>query len=197
MELITIIYGIILAGGKSSRMKENKMLLQYDGQPIIYHTVKSMKSVCDKIIIITGHYQVDYLKVLSNRDDITVVYNKDYEKGMFSSVQKGVEGINDNCFIIPGDYPLIDKNTYKEALKQKGEIRVPVFRGRKGHPIFLEKEIIRELQIESKDSNLKAFRNKYQVTYFDVDDEGILLDIDNIHDYQQLIKRERNDFVED
>ena len=194
---MTIIYGIILAGGKSSRMKQNKMLLQYDGQPIIYHTVKSMKSVCDRIIIITGHYEVDYLKILLEFEEITIVHNKDYQKGMFSSVQKGVEGINGSCFIIPGDYPLIYEDTYIEALRQQGEIRVPTYKGRKGHPIFLEKEIVQKLQLEDKDSNLKAFRNKYQVTYFDVDNKGILLDIDNINDYQQLITRERIDFVED
>jgi len=194
---MTIIYGIILAGGKSNRMKQNKMLLQYDGQPIIYHTVKSMKSVCDKIVIITGHYEVDYLKLLPDFTGVTIVRNNDYEKGMFSSVQKGVEGIDSSCFIIPGDYPLISEDTYKEALKEQGEIRVPTYNGRKGHPIFLEKEIVKQLQLEDKDSNLKAFRNKYQVTYFDINNEGILLDIDNINDYQQLITRERIDFVED
>ena len=169
-------------------MKQNKMLLQYDGQPIIYHTVKSMKTVCDKIIIVTGHYDVDYLKLLPDKNNITIIHNQHHEKGMFSSVQKGIENIDDKCFIIPGDYPLINENTYKEALLQKGEIRVPIYKGRKGHPIFLEKKIVRKLQIEPQDSNLKAFRNKYQVTYFEVDNKGILLDMDNINDYQQLIK---------
>ena len=192
-----IIYGIILAGGKASRMKQNKMLLLYDGQPLIYHTVMSMRTVCDKIIIVTGYYNFDYLTLFPGIKGITIVHNENHEKGMFSSVKKGVENIDNHCFIIPGDYPLICELTYKEALKQKGEIRVPIYQRKRGHPIFLEKEIVKKLQIEPEDSNLKAFRNRYQVTYFKVNNEGILLDIDNIHDYQQLITKERNDFVED
>jgi len=178
-------------------MKQNKMLLQYDGQPIIYHTIMSMKSVCDKIIIVTGHYDENYLEILPKNLGISIIYNNNYENGMFSSVQKGVENLDGDCFIIPGDYPLIKRDTYYEAIRQKGEIRVPIYKGKKGHPIFLEKAVVKKLQLEPKESNLKAFRNKYQVTYFEVDNEGILFDIDNIEDYQQLITKERNDFIED
>ena len=187
-----IIYGIVLAGGKASRMNQNKMLLDYDGQPIIYHSVKNMSSVCDKIVIITGEYQVDYTRYFPDDLDIIVIYNELHELGMFSSVKKGAMQIDDQCFIIPGDYPLIQPSTYKETLKQKGEIRVPTYKGRKGHPIFLEKNVVKELLDEPLESNLKAFRNKYQVTYFDVDDKGILLDIDNIDDYQQLITKRKD-----
>ena len=104
----------------------------------------------------------NYLKILPENFEISIVHNFDYENGMFSSVQKGVENLDGDCFIIPGDYPLINKDTYYETLRQKGEIRVPVYKGKKGHPIFLEKAVVKKLKLEPTESNLKAFRNKYQ-----------------------------------
>ena len=46
--------GIILAGGKSTRMKTNKMLLTINEHPIIWHTLKSIEPFVSKVIIVTG-----------------------------------------------------------------------------------------------------------------------------------------------
>ncbi|MHA7059818.1 molybdenum cofactor guanylyltransferase [Aquimarina sp. M1] len=48
------ITGIILAGGKSSRMGQDKGLKLHNGQPFIQHVITAMQTSTDKILIITG-----------------------------------------------------------------------------------------------------------------------------------------------
>ncbi|AXT55892.1 molybdenum cofactor guanylyltransferase [Aquimarina sp. MMG015] len=49
------ITGIILAGGKSSRMGEDKGLKLHKGKPFIAHILKALESITDKILIITNN----------------------------------------------------------------------------------------------------------------------------------------------
>jgi molybdenum cofactor cytidylyltransferase len=187
-ELMNIIEGIILAGGKGSRVKTNKLLLYYESHPLIYHVVKSMSTVCDKITIVTGFYQENYLAYLEEFSTVYIVHNEDYEQGMFSSVLAGIKNIHHDCFIIPGDYPLVNEQTYQELLAAKGEIRVPSYHQKGGHPIYLEKHIVMDLKKQDKSSNLKAFRNQHHVTYVNVNDPNILFDVDYMEDYHKLIQ---------
>lgn len=46
--------GVILAGGKSRRMGENKALLQLEGDSLIGHVIRRMRLVTDELILITN-----------------------------------------------------------------------------------------------------------------------------------------------
>lgn len=184
--------GVILAGGFASRISQNKMLLIYKNKPLIYHTVKAMKSICKKVTIVTGHYNEKYLEVLKEFDNVEIVHNKNYKLGMFSSVLMGVKNTHNDVFIIPGDIPLVKKETYQKLYDSSGEIRVPIFNNRKGHPIFISKRLVDKLRNENINSNLKSFRDQHEVNYIDVEDSNVLRDIDNKEDYKQLLD-ERND----
>ncbi len=186
--------GIILAGGYSSRMKKNKMTLLYDGIPIICNVIESLKDYCNNIIIVTGHYHDEIVNVVSKYEQVIVKRNVNYDQGMFSSVVTGVKEVDNDFFLIPGDYPLIQKETFEKLLKADGVIRVPTFNKRKGHPIFIEKELIKPLLNEPQDSNLKVFRDKYRVNYIDTQDEGVLIDVDTMTDYLMIKEnKERKD----
>ncbi|MFK5883400.1 MAG: nucleotidyltransferase family protein [Candidatus Izemoplasma sp.] len=190
--------GIILAGGYSSRAKTNKMVLIYEGLPIICNAIEAMRGVCDNIVVVTGHYHDEVLEVVKHYDYVKVVKNQFYDKGMFSSVIVGAKEVKNDFFLTPGDYPMIQKETFLKLLSVDGNIRVPIFNSRKGHPIFISKELIESLLNEQEDSNLKVFRDKYDVTYVEVEDEGVLIDVDTISDYLSLKNRnERNEKLED
>ncbi|MFP5469983.1 MAG: molybdenum cofactor guanylyltransferase [Bacteroidia bacterium] len=51
------ITGIILAGGKSSRMGTDKGLAQYNNIPMIAHVIKALKPITDDVIIVTSNDQ--------------------------------------------------------------------------------------------------------------------------------------------
>lgn len=177
---------IILAGGMSRRFKKNKLATLYDGKPLVYHTIKTFLDFSENVTLVTGHYNIDYLKGFIDHDKIRIIHNKDYELGMFSSVKTGVSITKNDFFLIPGDYPLVKQETIRILLANKGVIKVPTHGGRKGHPIFISKELIDSLNKEPITSNLKAFRNRHDVNYIEVEDEGILLDVDYFEDLEKL-----------
>ena len=125
-----------------------------------------------------------------------MIENKDYKLGMFSSVKTGVSVTDNDFFLIPGDYPLVSPDTIQELLKNDGEIKVPIYKGRKGHPIFISKSLIKGILEEPMDSNLKLFRDRHNVNYIEVDDEGILLDVDTLEDFNILTERNENHVIE-
>lgn len=183
-----MITGIILAGGKSKRLGTNKMEVLINNKRVIEHTITNMIEDVDFVTLVTGHYKVHYLKP---NEKIKIINNKDYEMGMFTSIKKGIKGIKSDVFIIPGDYPMVKPDTYKAIINGTGSIRVPTYKGRRGHPIYISEELIKDLQKEPLTSNLKVWRDKHTVQYIEVNDQGVILDLDTINDYQKLIEEMR------
>ena len=179
--------GIILAGGKSTRMKQNKMLLSFKGRPLISYTIESMRPFVNRIIIVTGKYDKELREALKN-DDVIFVFNEDYEKGMFSSVLKGVKETKEDFFIIPGDCPFVEKSTYQKLLDGTGDIRVPSYKGEDGHPIYISKKYKDELLSCSLDLNLKLFRDSKKYEIIKTEDRNIVMNLNNILDYENLLR---------
>ena len=100
--------------------------------------------------------------------------------------------MNTDIFLTPGDYPNIKQDTLYKILDEDGDIRVPRYKGRKGHPIYLTRKIVEELKTEPIESNLKIFRDRHLVNYIDVDDEGILQDIDIYEDLEKMKARNKS-----
>ena len=183
---------IILAGGMSKRFRRNKLSTLYKGNPLIYYVINTFLEFSENVTLVTGHYDSEYIREYINDEKVRFVHNKDYQLGMFSSVKAGVNVTENDFFLIPGDYPLVKQETILKMLQENGVIKVPKYKGRKGHPIFISKELIPALLDEPITSNLKTFRDRHDVNYIDVDDEGILLDVDYLEDLKQL-PNERNE----
>lgn len=186
-----MVEGIILAGGFSSRALSNKMLFSYQGKPLIWYAIEGMKPFVDHIIIVTGHYDKEIREAIGYHDGIEYVYNEDYEKGMFSSVRLGVMHTCGDFFILPGDCPFVEAETYKALLEGSKSIRIPRFNGKDGHPLFMEKGKRQELLEEPLSSNLKLFRDKNDYKIININDSNVLIDIDTKEEYTKIIEERK------
>lgn len=182
-----MIEGIVLAGGYSSRFSGNKLVQVYHGEPLIVQTIKTMLNVCDRIVVVSGHYHQEISEVLKGFKKVKIVYNEAYSQGMFTSVIKGANSISHDFFIIPGDYPFIGKEVYEALIKGSKLIRVPSFNHRLGHPIFIKAALIESLR-KTNYKNLKDFRNQFDFEIINVNDPYILQDIDTIEDLKRIEK---------
>lgn len=180
---------IILAGGYSSRMGSNKMELEIQGKPVLLWTIDVFRHRCDRILVIGGHYYHTIKDMLKDDEKVSVLYNKDYHKGMFSSVMCGIREVSHSCFICPGDYPLLKASTIDALAEAQGEFIVPVYEGKRGHPVLLSESAVTRLKKQALDSNLKAFRDTCRMTEVPVHDESILWDMDHQEDYHKLKRR--------
>ena len=186
-----MVQGIILAGGFSSRAISNKMLFDFDGKPLIWHAINGMRPFVDRIIVVTGRYDQEIKSALRDEKDIVYAYNKDYSKGMFSSVKTGVTFADGDFFILPGDCPFVSRETYELILKGTKPVRFPRCGEKDGHPLFIKASLKESLLNEPDDSNLKAFRNRQDYEVIMIDDPNVSIDIDTQEDYQSVLK-ERN-----
>ena len=178
---------IILAGGKSTRMGTNKMLLDYNGHPLLWHTIQSVKPFVSRIIVVTGKYDKDIKEALKE-EKVEFVYNKYFERGMFSSVQAGVKVTRDDFMILPGDCPFIQKGTFEKILNGKGDVRYPQFKETEGHPLYISKKYKKELLDLGLDCNLKMFRNSKKCEIIVVEDKNIGMNLNYKLDFYQFKK---------
>lgn len=177
---------VVLAAGYSSRAKTNKLALEVAGVPIIVRTIASLQPFCSTIFVVTGHYRDEVTSMLTGMAGVRCVYNPDYPEGMFTSVKKGVAQVTEDFLLIPGDYPLLSAASVRALLENDGIIRVPTYGGKGGHPIFLSHSLKEPLMKEPPQSNLKRFRNRYDVTWVPVNDAGILTDVDTMETFDYI-----------
>lgn len=181
------IEGVVLAAGLSSRAGCFKMTLELGSSTVIEKCIEGMYDLCSRIIVVGG-YRIDELsRVLYKYQKVRLVVNSHYEAGMFSSVKEGFRHVQgDRFFFIPGDYPMVSKRVYDTMASTEGDIIVPVYHGKNGHPILMKGQLAGEL-VENKDiSNLREFIAKKGYVQVDVPEPGILMDIDTMDDYKKM-----------
>ena len=188
------IQGIILAAGFSSRVGEFKPGLDIFGKPAVLRTAETMLEFASKVLVVGG-YQFDELKEIVGdaSGKIELVYSRNFEKGMFASVLAGARKIDaERFFVIPGDMPFVSGAVYEKLLSADGEIVIPVYEDKKGHPVLIHSRLIPDLLSLGEDSNLRDFIRHTGYQTVEVTEESILEDIDTMGDYYTLLEKYGN-----
>jgi len=146
---------IVLAAGKSKRMGKNKLLLKLGGKRLIDHILDTLEaSKVDEIIVVLGYKPWEAMEVVEPRlNHIKVVVNERYEKGMTSSFKIGLKQVKrvDAALLVLGDQLILDPKFINVMIKRmernrsKALIISPIYKGKKGHPFLLSKELFNEI----------------------------------------------------
>lgn len=181
------IAGILLAAGNSTRMGSPKALLDYKGSTFIDTILNHLhQSGCDPVMSILGH-SGDMICKCTDVNQYQCYSNPTPEKGMLSSLKIAIEKLPDQCegFILAlVDHPAVQASTYSELVRAASQnpdrIIIPKFFGSKGHPVFFGKRFFNDLMKtpEQEGARLVVHQQMQNVHYLDVEDEGILYDID-------------------
>ena len=179
--------GVVLAAGYSKRVGQFKPALLLDGKPILERCIENMQPVCDRIIVVGGYKIREIAGLIQHLPDITLVENKNFEDGMFSSVQCGIREVtSDRFFLIPGDQPVVRTETFQRLLDDLGDIVIPRYKGKKGHPALIAGRFIPEILAMPPTATLRDFIHSKENVIVDVDDPGIGLDVDTIEDLKKI-----------
>ena len=186
---------IVLAAGYSSRANAFKMKLSLGKMTLLEQTISKFEGVCSKVIIVAGfqaeRIQEEIVKICNNNNysfQIKFVYNENFKQGMFSSIQMGCNEVNaPDFFITPGDCPLVKKETIQQIADHKGDVVIPSFQFKGGHPIKLSEAVKQKILETDPESNLREVLNGYEKVYINVNDQGVLMDVDTQEDYQKAI----------
>ncbi len=102
----------ILAGGKSSRMGENKALIKIDNKPIIQHVFEALQEITDDIMIISNEPGIyNFLKFPVYSD---VIPHKSPLAGLITALYHCE---NSHCFILACDMPFIAKELLRKMVQ--------------------------------------------------------------------------------
>jgi molybdenum cofactor cytidylyltransferase len=179
---------IVLAAGYSSRFPGFKPLIKFGDKTLVEKTISNLYDVCSHIVVVCGFRAEDIKKILIKYEKADIVINDKYSDGMFSSILTGAMQIKeDRFFVVPADMPLIKEETYLKLLEVNEDIVIPVYKNKKGHPVLMKSKVIQELIKEKKDSDFSKFIKKKSFSLLEVDDEGILVDIDTNNDLEKII----------
>jgi len=191
-----VIAGVILAAGASRRMGGHpKALLDYRGETFVARLVRVLSEVCDPVIVVLG-YHAD--RVLPAVDACArVVINPAPERGQLSSLQTALAEIPeqaDGFLFVPVDCPAAAPGTVARvaaafrARDPKIQLVVPQYRGKHGHPVCASRAIAEEMLALPAAAQARdvVHRHVAETLYVDVDDPGILTDVDDPERYQRL-----------
>ncbi len=186
---------IVLAAGYSSRANAFKMTLPLGQMTVLEQTISKFEGLCSRVIVVAVFkmelIQEEIAKICKKNAfsfQIKVVHNENFNQGMFTSIQTGCKEVNaPTFFITPGDCPLVKKETVQLIAEHKGNVVIPSFNYKGGHPIKLSSEVKQKILETNPESNLRVVLGGYEKQYMNVDDAGVLMDVDTPEDYQKAI----------
>lgn len=123
--------GILLAGGKSSRMKENKAFLELDGRPLVERSLTALQAVFKEVLISSNQPK------LFERYEVPVIQDELLDRGPLEGLYQGLKaGTYDAAFFVACDMPFLNVELIRFMAKWIPDYDVVVPRLQSGlHPL--------------------------------------------------------------
>jgi molybdenum cofactor cytidylyltransferase len=189
---------VILAAGTSARMGRPKQLLPLGGTTVLAHAIENVRSagVVEMVLVLGASAEAIRRQLpQSLLEGLKVVVNQAYAQGMASSLREGLSALDPQsaaALIILGDQPLVRPQTLREIMagyhRSGAQIVIPSHQGKRGNPVLLSRSVFPEVMALEGDTGCRAIFSKHldAISKVEVEDPGILLDIDNQDDYDRL-----------
>ncbi len=160
--------GIILSGGKSSRMGSEKGLVKYKGNALIEYSINALRSVCDELVISSANDCYAYLAIPIVSDEIE---NCGPIGGIYSCMKAFPSDI---YLVISCDVPHITPQLFSELLNvlNENEAVIPIDESGKKQPLVAcySSMCFPVFQNELMEGRLKMMKllSKLNVNYYPV-----------------------------
>lgn len=193
-------WAIILAAGSSRRMGTQKMLLPFGESTIIETVINNvLNSMIDNVMVVLG---ADHHEIRSAIDHLPVQFfhNEQHDTGMLSSVMCGFRSLPEDAnaaLIFLGDQPGISPDVTNTILEAYNEdllgIVIPVYNRHRGHPLLVDLKYRRDIEKLDLEQGLRSLMHLFpeDVLEVEVDEPGILVDIDTREDYTKATKQNK------
>ncbi|MBO5666064.1 MAG: nucleotidyltransferase family protein [Firmicutes bacterium] len=172
---------IIMASGLGKRFCGNKLMADFHGKPMILRAIEASEAFASHRVVVTRHPEVaDLCRELG----VQVILHDQPHRS--DTIRLGLEALADvdGCFFLPGDQPLLRRETMEAMVSQwekdQESIQRPVHRETPGAPILFPRWTFPELLTlpEGKGGGWLLPKYPEHVKGFEVDDPFQLMDVD-------------------
>jgi len=174
---------VILAGGKSSRMGQDKASMVLGEKYVIQHVIDNLSSVFEEVFISGNH--TDYPNSKGIITDITI------QKGPMGGIHSALEFCREDIFVCSCDMPFVSSGLIQDFLQKKVENKINVVRhGEKIYPVLgiYPLAVLGTLEETIKNENLRmtSFLQQQNAHYIDYEDgfETQLLNINTPENFR-------------
>ncbi|HTZ31577.1 MAG TPA: nucleotidyltransferase family protein [Methylomirabilota bacterium] len=187
---------VILSGGSSSRMGSPKALLPYQGRPFLEHLLEVVQNpkIGARRVVLGAH--AEPITRAIRLDSSEIVVNNEWEKGQLSSIRAGLRSLppeTDGMLLCLIDHPLISAKLVDELIDQFYETRapivLPVFEGKRGHPVIFSSALYGELASASDDLGARSvvWAHAKEISECQTLEEGCVLNLNDPQAFERLM----------
>jgi molybdenum cofactor cytidylyltransferase len=186
--------GIVLAAGGSTRMGRPKALLRAGDRTFIRRILDALAGggISDALVVVRPGDDEVIAEVAAA--GARAVPNPRADEGQLSSLLAGLDAVDapgiDAILVTLVDVPLLDPSTVQALLARRAMSAAPILRavhgGRHGHPVIFTRAVFDALRRANPSTGAKSVVRAFEVDDVEVDDPGIVEDIDTPADYRRL-----------
>ena len=180
---------VVLAAGAGSRYHgtRHKLSEQLGGETVLVRTLRyAIASGMSVVLVISEALIAEAKGLVAPADMVVVEPRLQASWGMGDSIAAGVSihASATGWLVLPADMPLVRPSSLRavaDALDQQ-PIAFAQHRGRRGHPVGFGAELFSELVMLKGDEGARRLLARYPTAAVELDDPGVLFDIDTVDD---------------
>ena len=187
---------IVLAAGKGSRFlgADHKLAQTLGASTVLGTTLQHAIASDLQVVVVTTQALADLAcRSVAARDVIVlpeIGAPGETALGMGHSIGAGVSARPEagGWLILPGDMPQVQPLTLQAVARQLAHDAVAYaqYKGRRGHPVGFSPELYSELIALRGDEGARRLVARYPAVGVEVDDPGVLVDLDTLADLDTL-----------
>ncbi|MDO9092934.1 MAG: nucleotidyltransferase family protein [Rubrivivax sp.] len=183
---------VVPAAGRGSRFggTQHKLEQPFDGLTVLGATLRHAIQTQLPVVVVTSEAMAPLVARLVATRDMVVLGAAEAARGMGYSIATGVAERSGapGWLVLPGDMPRVQPGTLlavATALEQHPVVYAQ-HKGRRGHPVGFAAELYSELILLDNDDGARRVVARYPAFGVDVEDAGVLMDVDTPADLEAL-----------
>jgi molybdenum cofactor cytidylyltransferase len=196
-----MIFAVVPAGGKSTRMGRPKLALPLGDRSVLEHGVVALRQGgVEHVLVVVGPH-VPELVPLAERVKAHVLLLPEETPDMRATVQRGLDWLedhfqpqpNDLWLLVPADHPTLSPTIVRTLVLARQQhnnhsVVVPTFQGRRGHPVVIDWKHVAGMRSLPEGVGLNVYLRQQtrETLEWPVESPTVLCDLDTPEDYERL-----------
>jgi CTP:molybdopterin cytidylyltransferase MocA len=183
-------------------MGRPKALLRVEGETFLSRTIHALaRGGCDPVLVVVAGRPGDAVAAeasdVARRAGARVLANPDPGEGPITSLRLAIGSLEDSVgglVYLPVDHPLVRPETVTALLAaaraERAPLTIPTYRGERGHPAVFAAALFAELADPALQGGARTVVHRHleRVLLVEVDDAGVITDIDTPEAYMAVVR---------